>query len=243
MDLRRFNSAGVEQFQQYLAALRDDPFIPLPSGLLKGSRFTEVLSPVIEIDVLIFSSKFDAAKFFVNKLSSIPERQCRSDVGLWSWLAFLYFDQLCPSSRGHRTPKETVKYIARPGDHRYGLDKHLLFFPWKMLRRHGEIAEWILSDDLGKDTRVQREWTGYRHNLSTQLFLLGRELYWNEGGSVVKPGARTSRPGGVRRFVQLARQLEVTFDLGGMSTEQLAKLLPQHEFCRWLKSRRESIAG
>ena len=161
----------------------------------------------------------------------------RQDVGLWSWLAVWFFDQLCPpDGRGRRRPLDNPKYVAQLGDHRFGLDKHLLFFPWKMVARHGEAARFLLSKPVGQDSREQREWTGNLHNVSTSLVQLCGELYWDQRAEQLKRGAlSTARSGNLRRFVQVSKQLDLTYDVHGMSPDALKELRPD-EFAGWVES-------
>jgi len=240
MQLRRLNREGSDQFAEYLAVLRSDARTPFPRELVDDQRFTEALGATVEVDDVQFVNKFEAGQYLAGVLSPVSQQRLRSDAGLWSWLAGWFFDQLCPTDgRGRRKPRETSKYIPQPGDHRYGLDKHLLFFPWKMFQLHGRAAEFLLSQALPIDSRAQREWTGYYHNLSTDLIELCRMLYWDEErkrlkrGTLASPKGRRRKNGGLRRFVQVAHQLEVTYDLFGMSASQILALLPRDEFGRW----------
>lgn len=245
MIVHRLNDSGIDQFRVYLGRLREAPSTPPPTELTNDPRFTEPLRPRLPIERLQFASKFEAGSYLCGLFADFPSDRLRSDGGLWSWLAIWFFDQLCPlDSKGARRPKDNVKYIARTGDHRFGLDKHFLFFPWKLRALHGELADFLLAAPLDRDTREQREWTGYHLSLLTSLIELCRRLYWDEVAQRFKHGARsTNQPGNLRRFVQVAKQLEVTYDLNGMSTEEIAALLPYREFGRWLAERKSQAAS
>ena len=245
MIVHRLNDSGVDQFQAYLGRLRQEPSTPLPAELIDDPRFAQPLRPQLPIEQPLFSNKFDAASYLNRLLADLPSDTLRSDGGLWTWLGAWFFDQICPPDKtGRRKPKDNVKYIARAGDHRYGMDKHLLFFPWKMRALHGDSAYFLLSGALHSDTREQREWTGHYRNLLTPLVELGRRLYWDEKSKKIKRGARsTNKPGNLRRFVQVAKQLEVTYDLNGMSAEEIADLLPNREFGPWLRDSKVEAAS
>jgi hypothetical protein len=235
MNLRRFNQQGVDQFAAYLAVLRQDRATPPPPELIDDPRFTELVDPAIEIDNRELASKYIAGEYLHNTLAPIPVSRLRSDVELWSWLALWFFDQLCPpDGHGRRKPLENNKYISFAGDHRYGSDKHLLYFPWKMYSLHGQSTSFFLADELGKDTRAQREWTGYYLNVSTALVELGGRLYGDKNTGSLKRGATGKRGGSLRRFVQVLHQLEVTYAIHGMSVDQIQATLPSSEFGRWI---------
>jgi hypothetical protein len=224
----------MDQFEAYLAALRADPNRPPPPELIDDPRYTELVTPAVEIENPALGSKFEAGQYLRRTLS-IPGRVLRRDVNLWAWLGRWFFDQLCPpDGSNRRKPKENNKYISRASDHRYGLDKHLLFFPWKMVSLHGDAARVFLGATLGEDPREQREWTGRNLNVSTALVELARRLYSTEADTL-KPRCRSNKaPGNLRRFMTVFEQLKVTYDIHGMTVEQLQALLPETEFQRWL---------
>jgi hypothetical protein len=59
-------------------------------------------------------------------------------------------------------------------------------------------------------------------------------LYFDAQRGRPKAGAQGSlhQPGTVRRFVRVLQQLDVTYDIFGLSGEQLLELLPR-EFDQW----------
>jgi hypothetical protein len=239
MNLRRFNELGTEQFRAFLGVLREKPMTPLPAELADDARFTEVVEPAIQIERPPLATKWDAGDYLFRSLAPIPRSTLGTDVGLWSWLAFWFFDQLCPpDGRGWRDPSDqNAPYIAIAGDHRYGLDKHFLFFPWKMRMVHGEAARPILSAALPKDSDEQRAWTAYYLNLSPEVIRLFTQLYWDPTEGKIKRGALSHAKkarGTLRRFIQLLKQLEVTYDIQGMTASRITALLPLREFEGWL---------
>jgi hypothetical protein len=237
MNLRRLNNQGVQQFSDYLSRLRVDPKTPIPPELIDDPRFSEFFDPIVAIERRQFATKFEAGQYLRQMLVTIPTSRLRCDVLLWCWLAVWFFDQLCPRNQsGARKPLENGKYIARAGDHRYGLDKHFLFFPWKMSLLHGERARFFLNDPVGADSRAQREWTGYHLNVSTALVELCGRLYADQTTGSLKHGATGKRPGNYREFFRALKQLEVTYDIHGMNPDQLLKILPRPQFDRWRPS-------
>lgn len=235
MNLRRFNDAGVVRFSEYLSSRRLDSRAAVPLDLADDPRYTDQLEPSVQIDLQPFESKFQMGQHLCSILRPIPQQHLRENANLWTWLAFWYFDQLCPIGTGAKAkPKENAKYIARAGDHRFGLDKHLVFFPWKMVAIHGDAARFFLSDLPGADTRAQREWTGYHLNVSKQIVELCGRLYRNPETGVMKKGATGKRRGNYREFFRVLKQLEVTFNIHGMTANELFNLLPRRQFASWM---------
>jgi hypothetical protein len=227
----------MDQFASYLSVLRNAPATPVPTELLDDPRFTELVDPVVEVHNISFSTKFEAGKYLTECLRPLPPSRLRIDLGIWAWLSIWFLEQLCPADgRGHRKPLENGKYIPRPGNQWDALNKHLLFFPWKMVLLHGNECRCFLGGQIGKDTRAQREWTdSNRFNVITPLVSLAANIYGKEDKQSLKRGAASDkRKGNLRRFVRVATQLEVTYDVSGMNRDELASLLPASEFGNWL---------
>jgi hypothetical protein len=131
------------------------------------------------------------------------------------------------------------KYLASSAHISSGLDKQLLFFPWKMVALHGDSAEWLLQGALREDTKVVRELANsYRRNVSTTFIRLARSLYFDETHGRLKKGATTTtknRPGSLRRLDRVMSQLDLTYDIFGIDASELSQLLPSREFGRWLR--------
>jgi len=153
------------------------------------------------------------------------------------WLTLFYFEQVCPpDGNGRRKVLSLEKYIPSSGHISTNPDKHLLFFPWKMITIHGDDAAWLLSGALREDTKVVRELANsYRRNVSTEFVRLARSLYFDEGRGRVKTGATTNRAGSLRRLDRVVSQLDLTYDVFGIDVSGLTRLLPRREFGRWLR--------
>jgi hypothetical protein len=236
--VRAFKELGIESFRKQLEELRADPSKE-PQPLWRDDSLTEIVSGNAEVESRDFATKFEFGRYAVERFSGkISDRVLRSTPGLWSWLASFYLPQLCPiDSPGRRKkPLGDEKYISSSTDIRIGMDKHLLFFPWKLVSIHGEKAEWALSPALGIDSKVLRELaTSYRRNVSPEYLLLARRMYFDETKQAIRRGATShNRPGNLRRLKDVMNQLDLTFDVFGLPAQGLIELLPKREFIRWL---------
>ncbi len=64
--------------------------------------------------------------------------------GLWSALALVWFDLICPPSQGgQRKPKETYWYVFEKNYKTYY--RHLIRTPWQCVRDHGDNARFMLT--------------------------------------------------------------------------------------------------
>jgi hypothetical protein len=190
-----------------------------------------------------FASKLEFGRYISQVVANrVPDRVLRSSTGLWAWLVLFYIDQTCPrDGNGRRKVLSLEKYIASGGHIATGLDKHLLFFPWKMIALHGDDATWLLGGALREDSKVVRELANsYRRNVSLSFIKLGKLLYFDVETGRVKPGATTNKPGRLRRLDRVVSQLDLTYDVFGLDVRSLAYLLPRREFDRWLPKEKSS---
>jgi hypothetical protein len=134
-NIRVFNDAGMREFAYYLERLRNDARIEPPSDLLTDPKYTQLAPGAACVSVREFSSKLEFGRYIAQMISGkIPDSFARTSAELWAWLVLFFLDQVCPKNEnGHRKVlKSAEKYISRPGHISKGLEKHLLYLPWKM---------------------------------------------------------------------------------------------------------------
>ena len=233
--LRRLNARGVDAFRHYLRSIRaGSEFQASPAVLYVDESSTPIL-PRIEIAPKRFANKLDAAMYLANVLQPIDSSSLTSDAGLWAWLALFYFDQLSPvGPDGRRRPREDYHYIPDSGRWH---DRHLLAGPYRIFRMHGINARVLLHPAVHQHGQFVYQ-LGYRRDLITNRGLVEAIdlLYWNARTKRPKRGATTeSRPGNLRRLIAVLQQLELNYDLYGMSAREILTLLPG-EFSAFLWS-------
>jgi hypothetical protein len=244
-ELRAFNSTGLNDFRAYLTQLKEEPSLVPPAKLLSDYRYSDLVTGDIKVEQRNFQTKLDFGRYFAQLANGhVPERVLRTSAGLWAWLVLFYFDQTCPvDGNGRRRVLRLEKYIASAEHIATGLDKHLLFFPWKMVTLHGNAAAWLLGGPLREDSKVVRELANsYRRNVSVPFVELAKSMYYDANKGKVKTGATTNKPGSLRRLDRVVNQLDLTYDVFGIEAASLATLLPRPEFNRWLP-KEESNAG
>jgi hypothetical protein len=229
MRLRRFNTAGIQAFEDFLATCREQPDTPLPLSLLEDEACTEAVTPTIEVEPMPFLVRSEAAHYFSGKLSALPEEEVRLDAGLWTWLSLFYFDQVCPPVDGKRTVKNSYYYVYQPMNARH-FYRHLIFIGWSVQQLAPTYSRLFLMQPLSSLDKFTTE-------IMKRLFLTRvpcmfevlDKLYWDEnrerprrglvGSSKVAPGDVT------HRLPVRIRQLERTYDLQSLNAEQLIELL------------------
>lgn len=239
---RSLNRYGVERFRAHLATLRAGATDPLPVELLDDAAYSEELPVDITVLVQEFPDRLTIARHLNERLGMLGHELADQDAGLWAWLALVYFDQLCPPSEdGSRRPGQSYRHI-REFRHRY---RHLLFGPYQIYRRHGDLTALLLAGPLRSESSVYHEIVS-RHDLIANKGVLQAALmlYFDPRRRRPKPGAQGShrQPGTVRRFVRVLQQLDVTYDIYGLSGEQILGLLPQ-EFDIWRPNREMAFSA
>lgn len=229
--LRALNTKGIDAFRGFLQEIRDGAEFHSSPAILYTDDHSHRLPQTVEIEPRTFGNKYAAAEYLAGVLASMPASS--EDVGLWSWLALYYFDQLSPiGDGGKRRPREDYHYI--PSDDGWRRDRHLLAGPYKLFVTHGRNARLLLHPPVHQHGAFIYD-LGFRRDLISNRGLIEAIdlLYWDMKRNRPKAGATTtSRPGNLRRLITVVQQLDFNFDLYGMRAEEILRLLPP-EFDGW----------
>lgn len=236
--LRSLNRLGMDRLRKYLAELRAGASSPVPLELLDEPAYGNELPIDIVVNPHPFAHRLEVGRYLAERLQPLGREVTDRDAGLWAWLSLYFFDQVCPAKDdGTRQPGRDYRHIPEYGyRHRH---RHLLLGPYLIYRRHGSRSELL----LGGPPHVE---SGIYHEIASRQDLIANRgvidaavmLYLDPKRGRPKPGAQGShrRPGTVRRFVRVLQQLDVTFDIYGLSGEQILELLPA-EFDIWKPDR------
>jgi hypothetical protein len=229
--LRCLNERGITELRGFLQQIRDGAEFRANPAILYVDEYTTRFPRAVEIEPRTFASKYEAAEYLTRVLGDVPD-----DAGLWSWLAFFYFDQLSPlDADGRRRPREDYHYI--PSGDGWQKDRHLLAGPSKLFSMHRQNARLLLHPPVHQHGAFVYD-LGFRRDLITNRGLIEaiHLLYWDEKRARPKRGATTtSRPGNLRRLIAVVQQLDFNYDLYGMRAEEILGLLPS-EFDTWRPS-------
>jgi hypothetical protein len=231
--LRKLTVRGIDAFASHLASIRAGSEFQASPALLYVEEYSTAITPRTDIASKRFTNKLDAAKYLTGVLQPLDSPALSADRGLWAWLALFYFDQLSPiGTDGKRRPREDYHYI--PSDLRRGHERHLLAGPYRIFKMHGEKARLLLHPRVHQHGAFVWD-LGYRRDLMMNRGLIAAidQLYWNPKTRRPKTGATTTtRPGNLRRLIAVLEQLEVNYDLFGMTAEEILGMLPA-EFESW----------
>jgi hypothetical protein len=232
--VRALNSTGIERFRAYLARLRSGAPSDPPWELLEEAAYTTELTVEVMVERREFASRLDVGKYLCEVLGALPPEDTDRNKGLWAWMSLFFFDQVCPAGKdGIRRPGQDYRHVP-DFSYRYR-HRHLLYGPYQVYRRHGTDSVLLLSGPPYSESTIYHE-IASRQDLIANKGVVGAALilYFDPNRAAPKQGSQEKqvRPGTIRRFVRVLQQLDVTYDIYGMSNKQILELLPR-EFDPW----------
>ncbi len=238
--LRRFNDEGIAAFRRYLHQLRENPSLQPPFQLLDDTALTNAVSGVGQLTRPGFSTKRQAAVYLQRLLAPIDSRGLFKDVGLWTWLALFFFDDVCPSNRGKRQAADVAHYIFDAGNYRRYY-KHLLAMPTQVLQLAPHHNRLFLDMPLPVLGQVMER-------MAARLYLMRipcvpevlDTLYFDvprgkQKRNVANPNQRARAGDLANRFPIRIRQLQKTYDVYSLGASDLIRVLGA-EFSRWVET-------
>lgn len=236
--IRLFNPEGIRQFRSALQALKDGGAADV-TALLTDATLTQVIAPPIHADnSLRFATSLELARYLHERIEQLPLADRYYHVGLWAWLSAFYLDAVAPAEQGRRRIGEIVRYIP-PGDRNFRqVNRHLLASAVRLYAHHQEESILFLFTLPHQRSDLLNEITGAPELAMSRGVIEALDiLYWDATKGRPKQNMKSDDPlagGTLRRFVALLNQFSRTYDLQGMTGEQIVRLLPQREFSRWL---------
>jgi hypothetical protein len=128
-EFRKLNDEGLTRFTEWV--LGGAPGVP-PSNLLTDPVTSQPLPATINPAALTFRDRYQFGQYLVDLLAPLDMAAMSHDRGLWSALALLWFDQLCPTSAGgQRKVEKEYRYILSADFRHYY--RHLVRSPWQLV--------------------------------------------------------------------------------------------------------------
>ncbi|MGQ9907861.1 MAG: hypothetical protein ACUVS2_03395 [Candidatus Flexifilum sp.] len=233
--LRVFTSAGIAAFREWIEAVRQGVTDDLAEEILFDAAYAVPVPDGVTVEDGVFRSRLDAVRYLAEKVNAVRAPDRFFNIGLWSWLSAFYRDSTMPADNGgQRKPGRDYRHIL---DNDRERRRHLLAYPTQVYAQFGEMPKVIYAGPVHEANQFGEE-LGARQNFALNPGVLEAAtlLYWDVNLDRIKRGAHSARyaPGTLRRFIDVLNQIELTYDLYAMSGEQILRLLPEHEFGRWL---------
>jgi hypothetical protein len=216
MNLRRLNEAGIERFSKFLDSLTTTSPQPYPVDILDDSAVTELVEPNVDIELREFDTRIDAGEYLNAKLGEAGIANVERDRGLWAWLAFLYFDQLCPRDKaGQYKPRERARWIPSGDFRKYY--RHLLAGPFRIFRAHRDAPERaavLLCGPLDTPGEIAEQIASRQEYVTNKAVVeAAKQLYLDPATGRPKRGSGGKSAGTPRRLADVLNQFDVTWDL------------------------------
>lgn len=242
--IRALTDSGLERLRAYLGDLRHGATRPPPYELLDDPGATRELPVEIDVEPRPFASRLALGMYLNDRLAPLDAEEVDVDAGLWAWLALYFLDAVAPArADGVRRPGQDYRHV--PSFDFRTAHRHLLYGPYQVYRRHGDTAALLLSGPPHRESGIYHEIAGRRDLIANRGVLEAASLlYYDPARRAPRPGAQGSLTdaGSVRRFVRVLQQLDMTYDIYGLSGEQLLELLPP-EFDAWRPQRELEFGG
>lgn len=227
MKLRKLTNAGIRDFEDFLDNLGNTGLDPIPLNLLEDEHSSEALDLHIEVESLEFNRRYDLGAYLVDKLKTCNQQEISTDIGLWTWLALLNFDQLCPKNEdGYRKPRRNDNYVLRKEKNYH--HRHAIRTTYLFVRDYGSLALFLLTNPLHKRGELTEQLSARPYHISCKgVIEAASSLYFDAVLKMPKKGAAGNTAGTCRRFAKVLKQFELTYDLYNMSRDEVLCVLPK----------------
>jgi hypothetical protein len=229
IQVRRFTHRGLnaieERFLDIIAGDTADV-----SDLVDDQSLTELVDPPLFIEIQEFSSRRAAAEYLMKILAPLDWDAIENDAGLWTWLTVAWIDVLAPITNGTRRLGQINRWLLAPHEwKRYY--RHLLAGPCYIYKAHEDDpdrADAALCSSVAKPGEVAEQ-VANRLDLVRSPGIMGAitALYFDRATGTLKRGAAgKERPGTSRRLGPVLKQLDRTWDIQDLASEEVLALLP-----------------
>lgn len=250
MKQRQFNSHGIEAFEALIEAERNK-VEPRKPALVAHAFFSEVDAIANDDDMTIpvpgggeidpsiqFNDRYHMGDYLSRVLPSDLSVVQHSNVGLWAWISAIYLRQLLERQKNGGRSKLWSVYRYIPGAYqKFRYYRHLAFMAFWLRRVFGEeVAKFFLSrPPYAHSDAMEQLYTQDRDFLASRgLMKVAVEMYIDPSTGTMKRNALgKATPGSARRLAtQIAKQLQMNYDLQSMGKDEIYALLPA-EFDAW----------
>ena len=190
IQVRRLNKAGLRAFSELLDYLNNVPDRAVwhessdlkeqAETLLYDDQYTEEIEDEILIDPdKRFENRFEFGRYLYNLFGlSHLER----DTELLSWLALLYFDQVCEQKGKNGKLKVLSKYRYIPEvENSRRFYRHLVLTPLLLWQRMEEDAVFLLSNPLYESSDAVEQLVSRQDFISNpNAIAAARKLYYDD---------------------------------------------------------------
>lgn len=254
MICKRLNNEGLNIFKNYIDNSHETGGrYPFPFEILENKAYAENIGDYIIDPDKKFHNRYDMAEYLNQQLGEDFYAKFSDEVGIWSWLAAVYFDQFCPA--GCKVKRREHYILALKGFEILGSPnvayRHCVRTPFLVYLKFPQIAKAIILGSKDKDTLYEMgdslEQIMSRHFLYRCVPFQDviKHLYVN-ADNLGKPGFTTTPAkhknkdgkwskagyGGIRRLITVFQRLKISYNLREMSPSEIVEKAGR-EFQKW----------
>lgn len=236
--MRVLSEQGIEKFWEYIQSFKDKEQMPCLD--LNVAPYSYEFQPPVEIEeTRTFTTRMEMGEYITRCLSEagINRIAIIRNRGFWTWLAWLWFEQLCPVVNGRRRVREMARYICSSDYTDYY--RHYVAASYDIYSLYGsQNSGLFLHCPLYIHNDFMEQLASRQYIISNRnLIEASHRLYWNVNLNRPKRGSTDrNKLGSLRRLVKVLGQLELTYDIYSMTSDEVLKLLPE-EFNGWKNSK------
>lgn len=219
----KLNDDGILLFDSYVKELSSNPKKEIPYNLLENPETSSPNGLGVNFDAEIrFSSRHECGEYLAVNLKNVEQRHILNDSGLWSALALLWFDQLCPRDKnGARKPSKNYNYILSEDFRHY--TRHSIRTAWQLASLYGEDARYLQAKEMSQRGDLIEQLLGRQYYVDCKgVMLTASRLYTDEKTKSFKKRSTSS----MRDYVRWLKQVGLTYDLYSISEDDLYEMLP-----------------
>jgi hypothetical protein len=217
--------------------MRLKTMVDLPVGLLNDNRYSNEIEPINYLEPRLFHSRYEMVEYLHPIITELRLQDKFYNPGLWAWISAFYFDSVCPIENNIRRPGENERHIPPMNRTAREYNLHLIAPGVRIYDTHGiELTKLLLyGRPYYRSTFLHELISSQDLSMSSGVLEALQILYWDEEKQGPKSGATTqNKPGALNRFIRIANQINLTYDLQAMNGHQILNLLPSREFSRWM---------
>ena len=233
---------GLQNAKEYLKSKREQRWAGGLSELLSDPRYAEPLEQEAYVESRAFADRREAGQYLAQQLESVAAAGGIENSHMWSWLGMFYLEAITThdsdSTRRVREYPETAHLIDSIGRDSRDRSHHRLKIAYDVWTRYGDDAWLLLNDPVSSMSQFT-----LRMVQAPEIFRargvvpLAHMLYADRATGRLRKSAggmdnATAPPGSVPRLLQVLNHLSLTYDVYGMTANDLLRLLPQ-EFDRF----------
>lgn len=231
--LKVFTDEGINEFRNFLVELKNNPELNKPD--LSDNKYSDNFQPEITVEEnKIFASRMELAEYLTHifRDAGVKSQDVITNDKLWTWLTYLWFDKICPKDGSGRKVREIVKYICSTDYKKYY--RHFIASTFRIYSTLGkENSLLFLHSHITIHNEYIEQLASRQEIISNpNIIKAAHILYWDDGSKKPKRGASGKKQGAPRRLPKVFGQIELTYDIFSMKSDEIVKTLPK-EFKVW----------